>query len=814
MENRLLFGTAYYPEYMPYERTDQDIAMMKAAGMNTVRIAESTWSTLEPAEGIFDFSYIDRVLEKTEKAGMLVIVGTPTYAVPAWLVRKDPDIMAETSEGREKYGHRQIFDLLNPTFRKHAEIVIRKLAAHTAGHKNVTGFQIDNETKHYDNMGRRMQAGFRQYLKEKFVTTERLNEAFGLAYWSNSIHDWEDFPDMRGCINGGLMAEFEKYRRKIAADYLAWQAQIIREYKREDQFITHNLDFEWKKFGADIAQDGYSYGVQPDISHYEASKCLTLSGTDIYHPTQDELTGAEIAFGGDSIRSLKDDNYLVLECQAQAFKYWTPYPGQLRLHAYSHLASGAGGLLYWNWHSIHSGYETYWKGILSHDMGTNPAYEEVCRTGQEWKRIGAALCSMKKDNRTALVVDNHSLSAFKWFPIDKDLTYNDVVRWMYDSLYEMNIECDIVDINALEPDRYDMIVTPALYCVSAPEKQQIIGYPKRIWRGGTDRGCIEAPHLTKHDGWYYIMCAEGGTGYNHCVTMGRSRNVWGPYEKDPENPILTSAPGVSYEREDPDHLKPKYYNPDSILQKSGHGSYVETPDGEVYLFYHTARPFVPELRCTLGRETAVQKMRWTEDGWLRMDEGNLARVETVESSLPECPMPKIPDFDDFDSGELGNWYYAPRIMPQSFADVKARPGYVRIRGQEARTSLNRVSILARKLTSVYARITTKMEFEPEVYQHSAGLIIYYDNMNYVNLRKYYSETLGGPALSVVQLENGRKTEYNDWRVPAPEGAVWMRLYVEGRKTWFEWSADGKDYRKTGPDFDFFEYIADETKGVE
>ena len=447
MENRLLFGTAYYPEYMPYERTDQDIAMMKAAGMNTVRIAESTWSTLEPAEGIFDFSYIDRVLEKTEKAGMLVIVGTPTYAVPAWLVRKDPDIMAETSEGREKYGHRQIFDLLNPTFRKHAEIVIRKLAAHTAGHKNVTGFQIDNETKHYDNMGRRMQAGFRQYLKEKF--------------------------------------------------------------------------------GADIAQDGYSYGVQPDISHYEASKCLTLSGTDIYHPTQDELTGAEIAFGGDSIRSLKDDNYLVLECQAQAFKYWTPYPGQLRLHAYSHLASGAGGVLYWNWHSIHSGYETYWKGILSHDMGTNPAYEEVCRTGQEWKRIGAALCSMKKDNRTALVVDNHSLSAFKWFPIDKDLTYNDVVRWMYDSLYEMNIECDIVDINALEPDRYDMIVTPALYCVSAPEKQQIIGYPKRIWRGGTDRGCIEAPHLTKHDGWYYIMCAEGGTGYNHCVTMGRSRNVCG-----------------------------------------------------------------------------------------------------------------------------------------------------------------------------------------------------------------------------------------------------------------------------------------------
>lgn len=227
---------------------------------------------------------------------------------------------------------------------------------------------------------------------------------------------------------------------------------------------------------------------------------------------------------------------------------------------------------------------------------------------------------------------------------------------------------------SLEWETRDGYEKPGVICLVeySPEKRQIIGYPKRIWRGGTDRGCIEAPHLTKHDGWYYIMCAEGGTGYNHCVTMGRSRNVWGPYEGDSENPILTSAPGVSYERDDPDHLKPKYYNPESILQKSGHGSYVETPEGEVYMFYHTARPFVPELRCTLGRETAVQKMRWTEDGWLRTDHGiigensdpaaipdNLARVETVETSLPECPMPKIPDFDDFDSGKLGNWYYAP-----------------------------------------------------------------------------------------------------------------------------------------------------------
>ena len=109
-EKKLMFGAAYYPEYMPYDRMDQDFAMMRKAGINTIRIAESTWSTLEPEDGVFDFSYIDRTLEKARETGMDVIVGTPTYAVPAWLVKKDPEIMVVNARGREKYGHRQIFD--------------------------------------------------------------------------------------------------------------------------------------------------------------------------------------------------------------------------------------------------------------------------------------------------------------------------------------------------------------------------------------------------------------------------------------------------------------------------------------------------------------------------------------------------------------------------------------------------------------------------------------------------------------------------------------------------------------------------------
>ena len=386
------------------------------------------------------------------------------------------------------------------------------------------------------------------------------------------------------------------------------------------------------------------------------------------------------------------------------------------------------------------------------------------------------------------------------------------------------------------------------YC---PEKKEIIGYPKRIWSGGTNRGCIEAPHLTKRGEYYYIMCAEGGTGYGHSVTMGRSKNVWGPYEGDPTNPIVTSIPGDFYERHDPDHLKPKYYNPESILQKSGHGSYVETQLGEVYLVHLTARPFVPELRCTLGRETAIQKMIWTDDGWLRMADGsNLAKEFIEKSKLPEYKLPQIPSFDDFDSGELGIQNYSPRIMPTSFADVKSRPGYVRIRGQESRCSLNKVSILARKLTSVYATITTKMEFKPEVHQHSAGLIMYYDNMNYIYLRKYYSDTLNSSAISIIHLENGEKTEFINTRVKVDDSPIYFRLKINGRSSYFEWSYNGENYERIGKvfdttkfsdeyckygeftgtfvgitcadrvlhkhyaDFDFFDYKADESKNVE
>ena len=180
-QDKLLYGVAYYDEYMPYDRLDKDIKMMKAANINVVRIAESTWSTVEPQEGVYDFSHIDRVLDAMHKAGIHVIVGTPTYAVPTWLVKKYPDVLATTARGQNQYGARQNMDITNEHFRKHAEQVIRKIMEHVKDHPAIIGYQVDNETKSYGTSGPNVQKQFVEYMKAKFKSLDTINKALGFT---------------------------------------------------------------------------------------------------------------------------------------------------------------------------------------------------------------------------------------------------------------------------------------------------------------------------------------------------------------------------------------------------------------------------------------------------------------------------------------------------------------------------------------------------------------------------------------------------------------------------------------------------------
>ncbi len=458
--DKLYFGAAYYSEYLPYDRVEKDMEMMEKAGMNVIRIAESTWSTLEPQEGVYDFTHIDRMLNAVACHHISVIVGTPTYAVPTWLVKKYPDILAITQNGRERYGHRQNMDITNPDYLSHAERVIRVLMEHVKDVPHVIGYQLDNETKSYGTAGPRVQAMFVDYLKENFPDINDFNHEFGLDYWSNRVNDWDDFPDVRGTINQSLAAEFCKFQRSLVTKFLSWQADIVREYKRDDQFITQNFDFDWTT---------HSIGYQSQVDQYDASRCMTVAGADIYHPSNEELTGAEITVCGNISRSLKKDNYLILETEAQGLTPWLPYPGQLRLQAYSHIANGSNSVMYWHWHSIHNAIESYWKGVLSHDFSENETYREAVVIGNEWNKIGSHLKNLKKENKIAIMLDNASLTGFTQFPLEKAGAngYNTVMRWFSDALYRLNIEYDMISSREQDFSGYECLIVPALY--SAPE---------------------------------------------------------------------------------------------------------------------------------------------------------------------------------------------------------------------------------------------------------------------------------------------------------------------------------------------------------
>jgi xylan 1,4-beta-xylosidase len=243
----------------------------------------------------------------------------------------------------------------------------------------------------------------------------------------------------------------------------------------------------------------------------------------------------------------------------------------------------------------------------------------------------------------------------------------------------------------------------------SPQQRRLIGQRKLIFKG-TPIGFTEGPHIYKHGGYYHLMVAEGGTFWGHAVTMARARNIDGPYELHPDTYVLTARD-----------------RPDSPLQRAGHASLVETPAGEVYMAYLCGRPLPGRGRCVLGRETALAKMVWGPDGWLRTADGTgVPQVSVPAPALPPHPFPAAPARDDFDAPELPldfQWLRSP--YPQRLWSLKDRPGFLRLFGRETLGSQFEQALVARRQQAYCFTASTRMEFDPEHYQQSAGLILYY-----------------------------------------------------------------------------------------
>jgi xylan 1,4-beta-xylosidase len=315
------------------------------------------------------------------------------------------------------------------------------------------------------------------------------------------------------------------------------------------------------------------------------------------------------------------------------------------------------------------------------------------------------------------------------------------------------------------------------------DSRSLIGPSTRIYRGATNRGCLEGPHLYKHNGFYYLMTAEGGTGFGHSATLARSGDIAGPYQPAPNNPFLTSNPAPYFGRNDRDYLRPHLFNPHAELQKAGHGSLVDTPDGEWYVAHLCARPLPPHRRSVLGRETALQKVEWAPEGWLRLTTGDpVARLSTpLPSGAYESTAQASPErvHDDFDGPTIDKRFSTLRTpLATDWARFDTRPGSLTLRGREALTSLFDVSLVATQLQDFQATVETRVDFAPTHYSQSAGLVLFYDNRYFAFLRVYRSESLGSMAVGIVLVENGQKRELLLDRAAVPDGDVVLHARID------------------------------------
>ena len=317
-----------------------------------------------------------------------------------------------------------------------------------------------------------------------------------------------------------------------------------------------------------------------------------------------------------------------------------------------------------------------------------------------------------------------------------------------------------------------------------PEAKRLVGPTTNIFKGTALR-VTEGPHLYRKDGYYYLITAEGGTTYQHAVTIARSRTITGPYEV-PDNPLLTS-----------------HGRPELTLQKAGHGSLVETQSGEWYLAHLCGRPLEPLGRCNLGRETALQRLEWNDGEWPRLaGGGNAPHVEVPAPSLPEQLFPPDNERDDFAETTLGIHWQTVRIPPdESWLSLTKRPGYLRLYGRESLLSRHRQSLVGRRLQAHYAEAETCLEFEPEHFQQLAGLAAYYNTRNWVYLRVSRDEALG-KSLNILVCDNGKYSEALKQDLSI-EGAlrVYLKVSFERETFRFTYATEPGAWQEIGPRFE-------------
>ena len=341
-----------------------------------------------------------------------------------------------------------------------------------------------------------------------------------------------------------------------------------------------------------------------------------------------------------------------------------------------------------------------------------------------------------------------------------------------------------------------------------PEKKAMTGPVRDIYRG--EKIFLEGPHIYKRQGWYYLFAADTGTGEGHGQSVLRSRDIWGPYE------MLKENHGEQREENEAFSILTSRHHEDILLQKSGHGDLVETPGGEWYMVHLCGRAFADcnpadagrfpnSRRYMMGRETAIQKILWREDGWPVLEAGGT----TPQNEVPvpkevseevlcrkEAASPLVRD--DFEEKALSLDYQSLRIpMDEHYLSLSARPGWLRMYGRSGLSSRFSQTLIARRMREYCMEASACVEFEPEVFKQMAGLIFLYDCDNYLYLHISRDEDVG-KCITLLKAEN-KKYEYLTDYIPVREKeALYLKMETRNAITRFYYGYSEKDWQEIGP----------------
>ena len=304
--------------------------------------------------------------------------------------------------------------------------------------------------------------------------------------------------------------------------------------------------------------------------------------------------------------------------------------------------------------------------------------------------------------------------------------------------------------------------------------RRLVGERRIIFKG-IAIGFTEAPHLYRRNGFYYLLTAEGGTGWGHAVTMARSRSIHGPYELHPDVYVLSARD-----------------RPDAALQRAGHADLVETAGGETYMVYLCGRPLRNRGRSVLGRETAIQPMVWSPDGWLRTVDGDgIPHVEVTAPDVEPNPFTADAARVDFDAPNLPidfQWLRSP--WPEELWSLSARPGHLRLYGRESPGSLFRQALVARRQQAHCYGASTKIDFEPDHFQQMAGLICYYNSAKFHYLYVSHDEAVGRHLRVMSTAPDQVQTDSFTAPIAVPGGGpLELRAEVDEERLLFAYRLD-------------------------